>query len=346
MYSQLGKSPSGKRLERIQKSPNFRDGAFQNIHETPQMAEGYSFGKVLFDFLFRKPKNLKPSEAIPSLKTNLKELSLATDLLVWFGHSSYYMHLNGKRFLIDPVFSNSASPIPRTNKPFKGSNEYNAEDFPEIDYLLISHDHYDHLDYKTVKKLKPEVRQIITGLGVGAHFEAWGYTSEIITELDWNETLTLENGISLSTTSARHFSGRGFKKNNTLWLSFILKTENYKLFLGGDSGYDTHFKEIGEKFGPFDMVILENGQYNLAWHYIHMLPEETLQAAKDLRAKSLYPVHSSKFALALHSWDEPLKKLSDLSDSEDIPLITPVIGEVVYLDDHTQKFSKWWETIS
>lgn len=346
IYNQLGKAPSGKRLERIKNSPNYRDGAFQNIQETPQLAEGYNFRKILYDFFFHKSKHLKPSQPIPSVKTNLEELPLEKDLLLWFGHSSYYMQMNGKRFLIDPVFSNSASPIPATNKPFKGSNTYNPEDIPEIDYLLISHDHYDHLDYKTIKRLKSKVKQVITGLGVGSHFEAWGYASESIIELDWNESLKLDGDISLNTVSARHFSGRSFKRNNTLWLSFILKTKNRSLFLGGDSGYGTHFKEIGNEFGPFDLAILENGQYNLAWHYIHMLPEETLQAAKDLSAKRLFPVHSSKFALALHAWDEPLNKLSELNKSTTVPLVTPIIGEVVYFDDASEKYSEWWKQIS
>lgn len=344
-YKQLGKAPSGERLKRIQSSPNYHEGAFQNIHETPQLAEGYSFRKVLYDFLFHKSEHLKPSQPIPSVKTNLTALPLNLDLLLWFGHSSYYLQLNGKRFLIDPVFSTSASPIPFTNIPFKGSNNYSPEDIPEIDYLLISHDHYDHLDYRTIKKLKPKVKQVITGLGVGSHFEAWGYTSKSIVELDWNQSLSLSNDISLNTVSARHFSGRGFKRNITLWLSFILKTEKYTLFLGGDSGYDTHFKEIGTKYGPFDLAILENGQYNLAWHYIHMLPEETLQAAKDLAAKNLFPVHSSKFALALHAWDEPMNKLSEYNKSSNISLIRPVIGEVVSLDK-PREFPQWWKQIS
>lgn len=344
-FKEFGKAPSGERLKRIKNSPNYRNGAFQNIHETPQLAEGYNVRKLLFNFFFRKPKGLKPSQPIPFIKTNLKDLPLAVDLLVWFGHSSYYLQLSGKRFLIDPVFSTSASPIPFTNIPFKGSNNYSTEEMPEIDYLLISHDHYDHLDYKTIKKLRPKIRKVITGLGVGSHFEAWGYASESIIALDWNEDLKLDAEISLNTVPARHFSGRRFKRNNTLWLSFILKSEKYTLFLGGDSGYDTHFKEIGNKFGPFDLAILENGQYNLAWHYIHMLPGETLQAAKDLQAKKLFPVHSSKFALALHPWDEPLDKLEKLNQFAPIPLIRPMIGGIVYLDKQ-QEFSPWWKEIS
>lgn len=345
-FKELGRIPSGKRLERIKKSIHFKDGAFQNIHFTPQLVEGYTGPQILFNFLFKKPENLRPKDVIPSIKTSLKELPLQEDLLVWFGHSSYYLQLNGKKILVDPVFSNSASPIPGTNKPFKGSNVYGVADMPEIDYLLISHDHYDHLDYKTIAELRKKVGKVITGLGVGEHFKEWGYNPESIVELDWERNITLEGAISLYTTSARHFSGRTFKRNKSLWLSFILKTENLSLFLGGDSGYDTHFKEIGHKFGPFDLAILENGQYNPAWHFIHMCPEETFQAAKDLKAKSLLPVHNGKFALALHPWKEPLELLSKQMESSDISLLTPLIGEVLKLNNLSAQFPKWWEKIT
>jgi len=341
-HPKFGKAPSGKRFEKISQSVHYRNGAFQNIHFTPSLKEGYSFPKVIYSYLFKKPKNVRPIGDIPSIKTDLKRLPLEKDVLIWFGHSSYFMQVHGKRFLIDPVFSNNASPIPGTNKPFKGSNVYSAHDMPEIDYLLISHDHYDHLDYETILRLKPKVKKVITGLGVGEHLEYWGYPSTDIIEKDWDEQLDLGDGMFLYTTSARHFSGRAFRRNNTLWLSFILKTPDLNLFIGGDSGYDSHFAEIGEKFGPFDLAILENGQYNLAWHYIHMLPAEVLQAASDLRAKRLLPVHSSKFVLANHAWDEPLVELTRLSQSGDIPLVTPMIGEVVNLKENTQKFSAWW----
>jgi len=337
-----GKAPSGKRLEKVKQSPNYRNGAFQNIHHTPALKEGYSYSKVLFNFFFRKPSNVRPTAPIPSIKTDLKNLPPEQDLLVWFGHSSYYIQVKGKRFLVDPVFSNNASPIPGTNRPFKGSNLYTAADMPEIDFLLITHDHYDHLDYETLIALKPKVKQVITGLGVGEHLEYWGYPASIIIESDWDERIDLNEDITLFTTSARHFSGRSFKRNNTLWLSFVLKTPDLNLFLGGDSGYDTHFKAIGEKYGPFDLAILENGQYNLAWHYIHMLPAEVLQAAKDLGTKRLFPVHSSKFALAIHAWNEPLTQLTALSTSGDIPLLLPTIGQVVGLHDEGQTYVPWW----
>jgi len=344
-HPKYGKAPSGQRLTTIQQSPNYKNGAFQNIHETPSLTEGYSYAGVLFNFLFRKSKQIRPIDPIPVVKTDLKQLPLENDLLVWFGHSSYYLQVARKRFLIDPVFSNNASPIPRTNTPFKGSNLYTAADMPEIDYLMITHDHYDHLDYETVVALRPQVKQVVTGLGIGAHLEYWDYPADNIIEKDWNEQVDLTENIRLYTTSARHFSGRRFKRNNTLWLSFVLQTPQLKLFLGGDSGYDTHFQEIGKRHGPFDLAILENGQYNLAWHYIHMLPAEVLQAAKDLQAKRLFPVHSGKFALAQHAWDEPLKELTELNASVHMPLLLPRIGQVVDLHAVDQPSEPWWKGV-
>lgn len=346
LQPKFGKTPKGERLERIEQSPNYKDGEFRNLSHTPSLTGDQSMVKTFYNFLFKKAPRTRPVDKIPSVKTDLKALPSDENILVWFGHSSYYMQVDGIRFLIDPVFSGNASPVPGSNKSFKGTDVYSAEDMPEIDYLLITHDHYDHLDYPTIKKLKPKVEHVVCGLGVGAHFEHWKYNPEIITELDWNESMPLEDNITLYTVPARHFSGRSFKRNKTLWLAYILQTENQQFYLGGDGGYDTHFVEIGEKFGEFDLAILENGQYNEAWHAIHLMPEEGLQAAKELNAKRLFPVHSSKFKLAHHPWDEPLRAITELNEERDqIPLLTPKIGEIVYLDDTTQIFSKWWENI-
>ncbi|RYG17187.1 MAG: MBL fold metallo-hydrolase [Chitinophagaceae bacterium] len=341
---QFGQAASGKRLERMKQSKNYRDGAFVNLSHTPPLTEGYSMPKVMLDFFFKSVPGKKPSRQTPHIKTDLKNLPADSNVVVYFGHSSYYMQLNGLKLLIDPVFSGNASPLPGTTKAFEGSNTYSAKDFPEIDILLISHDHYDHLDYSTIKELKGKVKKVICGLGVGAHFEHWGYQPESISEHDWNETITLNSDFKIHTLPARHFSGRTFKRNNTLWMAYLLETSNQKIFIGGDGGYDTHFAEIGKRFGSIDLAILENGQYNLAWHAIHCLPEEVVQAGKDLHAKRIMPVHSGKFALALHSWDEPLNEVSRLSKLQNLPLVTPMIGEPVRLGDSTQVFSKWWET--
>lgn len=343
---QFGKAPTGNRLVTIAQSPHYKNGQFHNIHHTPTLAEGYSIPGVLYNFTFGKFPRAKPVDEIPAVRTDLKSLPSDADLLVWFGHSSYYIQLSGKRFLIDPVFSGNASPIPGSNKSFKGTDIYTAEDMPEIDYLLITHDHYDHLDYPTIQQLKSRVRHIVCGLGVGEHFEYWGFNRQRITEKDWNEQIDIDTGLHLFTAPARHFSGRALRRNNTLWLSFILESSHLRLYLGGDSGYDTHFADIGNRFREFDLAILDNGQYNLAWQAIHMLPAEGLKAAQDLRTKRLFPVHSSKFKLSTHPWDEPLRTITELNEKGPrMPLVTPKIGEVVHLRNDTQSFSRWWETI-
>ncbi|WP_240485968.1 MBL fold metallo-hydrolase [Anditalea andensis] len=343
-HPQFGKAPKGKRLEMLQQSPNYKNGEFQNIHFTPMVSEGYSMSGVMYDFIFSKFPRTVPATEIPSIRTSLKNLDRTDNVLIWFGHSSYFIQLNGIRFLIDPVFSGNASPVPYSNRSFKGTDIYTADDMPEIDHVLISHDHYDHLDYPTIMLLKPKIKQVICGLGVGAHFEYWKFDVSKIIEKDWNETVVINDDITLHTASARHFSGRGLKRKNTLWLSFILQTNALKLYLGGDSGYDTHFAELGEKFGSFDLAVLDNGQYNIAWKELHMTPEEALTAAKDLKTKRLFPVHTSKFKLASHPWDEPMKNIAKLNEiSGRIPLVTPMIGEVVDLDDIDQTFGQWWE---
>lgn len=345
-HPKFGKAPGSGRIEIIKNSPNYKSGKFENAEFTPFITEGYSMVSVMYNFLFKKLPGARPTGEIPSIKTDLKNIDSKEDILVWFGHSSYFIQLNGKRFLIDPVFSGNASPIPNSNKSFPGSDIYSADDIPEIDYLLITHDHYDHLDYSTIIHLKPKIRKIVCGLGVGEHFERWKFDRSKIIEKDWNEHHVIDEQITLHTAPARHFSGRTFKRNNTLWLSFVLETRDIKLYLGGDSGYGNHFKELGEKFRGFDLAILDNGQYNLAWQAIHMLPEEGLKAAKDLNAKRLFPVHSSKFKLADHAWDEPLKTISGLNgNGNPIPLVTPKIGEIVYLKKSDQQYSKWWEEI-
>ncbi|WP_373548416.1 MBL fold metallo-hydrolase [Haliscomenobacter sp.] len=342
---QFGKAPSGARLQRIKQSPHYQDGAFVNKEPTPNLSEGHSFGSVLYSFFFAKKPDLKPKEPIPSTFTDLYQLPANADVLVWFGHSSYYLQIGGVKFLIDPVFSGNVSPIPGSNQAFKGSDVYTVKNMPPIDYLLITHDHYDHLDYQTVTGLKDKVKQVICGLGVGSHLERWGYPAERIMEKDWNESLILEKGLTLHTLPTRHFSGRSFKRNNTLWLSFLLETPNGKIYLGGDSGYGEHFAKIGDQFGPIDLAILENGQYNPAWHAIHCLPEETLKAAKALQAKLLMPVHSSKFALAMHAWYEPLTEITRLNSGYLVPLVTPLIGECVNLKESGQAFQEWWKTL-
>lgn len=338
----FGARPAGARLELIKKSKNYRDGKFQNLNPTPSLTEGYSYPSVMYNFLFGKKDHVAPEDSIPSVRTELSSIPKQANVLIWFGHSSYWMQIEGKSILVDPVLNDYAAPFRGINKAFKGSASYTAEDIPYVDYLVITHDHYDHLDYETIKKLRGKVGKVVCALGVGAHFEAWEYLPEQLIEKDWGDKITLDEQITLHFTPARHFSGRSIFSNNTLWTSYVLETPSRKIFLGGDSGYDEHFREIGKRFGGFDLAILENGQYNVAWKYIHALPEDVLRAGKDLRARRILPVHSGKFALAAHAWYEPLSRLTELNKSAGQKLITPMIGEIVNIDDEDQQFKQWW----
>jgi len=341
----FGRLPKGQRLAKIQHLPNYRDGALQNLSFTPMQPEGVSFFKILKAFFFEKHPNKSPDKALPFVTPDIsgKPKSDAPEI-IWFGHSSYLIKVDGLRILVDPVFSITPSPFSFIgSKAFKGTDVVKAEDFKDIDVLVITHDHYDHLDYQSILKIAPEVKNIITSLGVGSHLERWGIKTEKINELSWNQSIKLSNKLEFTAVPARHFTGRKFKRNHTLWSAFVLQTANFKLFLGGDSGYDTHFAEIGEKYGPFDLALLECGQYNAYWPYIHMFPEDTVQAAIDLKAKVLMPVHWGKFSLAMHPWNEPVQRVVAAASAKAFPLITPKLGETVVLNVNFPT-EKWWLT--
>lgn len=341
----FGSTPSGERLNKINNSTNYKDGKFQNQSYTPQITENSSYLRSMFDFIFNKDNRSTPKNEIPTIKTDLLELDRNKDILIWFGHSSYLIQIDGKRILVDPVLDGAASPVPFINKPYKGTDLYKPQDIPEIDYIIISHDHWDHLDYKTIMELKPRTGKIICGLGVGEHFEQWNFNKKNIIELNWNEKVILDDGFEISCLPARHFSGRGLKPNQSLWASFLLHAPTFNIYIGGDSGYDSHYHSISKLFESIDLAILENGQYSEDWKYIHMMPEQVLQAAKDLQAKKLFTVHHAKFTLANHAWDEPLKRITEANKSQKVNLITPMIGEIVNLKDSTQTYTRWWESI-
>ncbi len=343
--TKFGKLPSDERVSKFEKADNYKNGSFQNLSHTPDLPEGVSYWEVAKKYLFTKKIDTKPAKAIPSIKTDLLNLNPDEDLLVWFGHSSYFMQIDGKKILVDPVLSGSASPLPFGTKAFMGTDIYTTDDLPEIDILFISHDHWDHLDFETITKLKPKIKTVICGLGVGEHFEYWGYDPASIIETNWYEKTELADSLIVHTMPARHFSGRGLSRNKSLWASFVLQTPTKQIYIGGDSGYDTHFAEIGQQFGDFDLVILDNGQYDEHWPYIHLLPDEILTVAKQLNAKRILPVHSSKFVLGNHPWHEPLERITKNNEAEKLAVITPMIGEMVRLNDPAQTFSQWWNTI-
>ena len=339
----FGKNPEGEYRKRIEQSTNYKQGEFKNLEVTKLMVDGGAYWRSIRKTI-RKPSNASPSTALPSVKTNLKERITGAPVINWMGHSSYLIRTMGINILVDPVLSGNASPFSFAIKSFPGSDIYSVDDLPDIDILIITHDHYDHLDYKTVVKLQPRVKSVCTSLGVGAHLRYWGYDPSIITELDWWERKSFADDISIRTAPARHFSGRTLKRNQTLWSSFILNAGGYKLFLGGDSGYDHAFRQIGEAEGPFDIAILEAGQYNDDWPLIHMKPEEAVQAAKDLKAKVLLPVHWGKFSLAFHPWFEPAARIRKKAFELNQLVTSPLIGESVIVGESYPDTS-WWESI-
>lgn len=336
----FGKLPSGESLARILKSNNFRNGSFQNLSLTEALIKEATFLKILTQYC-KKSKNVIPISTIPSIKTDLIGLKSESPTIIWFGHSSYLIKTSRFNILVDPVFSDFASPISMFGKAFTGSNVYQMEDMPTLDIVILTHDHYDHLDYQTILKLRNKSIRFYTSLGVGAHLAFWGIEKGNIVEFDWFEKQILGEDFELTALPARHFSGRKFKRAQSLWSSFYLKIDGFKIYLGGDSGYDSHFAEIGDQYGPFDIAILECGQYGLYWPYIHMLPEQTVQAAKDLRAKVLMPVHWAKFALAMHDWNEPINRAVKAMEFESFLMTTPKIGEPVVLNNSYPQ-EKWW----
>ena len=345
-YPSFGGDVSKDRQDTYATSTQFEKGKFVN---TNPVQLDMSFGQMLSisrKVFFQKIENGSPEQELRPIKidsTNIANYASPTRLF-WFGHSSFLVQMNHKNILIDPMFSESPAPH-RLLGPKRFSSELpiELEQLPGIDAVLISHDHYDHLDYKSISALKDKVDMFYAPLGVGVHLEAWGVAKEKIKELDWWQDASLDD-LTFICTPARHFSGR--KMNNrqsTLWSSWILRSETENIFFSGDSGYDTHFKEIGEKYGPFDFAMLECGQYNTMWPDVHMFPEETAQAGIDLRAAKIMPIHWGAFKLAMHSWTDPVERVTKKAKELNIPIITPQIGEAFLLNGETSSSFTWWE---
>jgi len=345
-HPKFGAYPEGERQERILRSPHFVDGEFRNPIDTPMLLDGNSTISIIASSMFRRIKNLRPSVPIPTVKTDLKALDAAQDTVVWLGHSSYFVQFAGKRILIDPVFSPFAAPVSFSTQAFDGTSRYTADDMPEIDVLLITHDHWDHLDYASVTALKGKVGQVLVPLGVGAHLARWGYGQDLVHEADWYEQMKVGAALTIHLVPARHYSGRWLTRNKTLWAGFVLESAPRRILFSGDTGYGPHFKALAQRFGSFDLVALDMGQYDPRWPYIHMTPREAAQAAEDLHAKTLLPAHVGRFTIARHAWFEPFEHISAASQGKSYRLATPMIGEPLGLDEHDQHFSRWWQPMS
>ena len=302
-------------------------------------------GPLWVDWFFGDDNDRSPKEKLPEVVPNIKSFLITSDHIkvIWLGHSTLLINLGGKIILLDPIFSKAASPVPFFVTRFQPP-VIKLKDLPHIDYVVISHDHYDHLDRDTVQYFKDKKTLFLTPLGVGAHLRGWGIQKERITELDWWESINLD-GISFTATPAQHFSGRGlFAQNKTLWAGWVLQKGAKKVFFSGDSGFDSHFKEIGERLGPFDLAFLDVAQYNPIWKEIHLLPEQVPQAFFDVNAKFLIPIHWAMFEIAMHPWYEPGEKLKINAKEKGINLLTPKIGQMIELGKN-QQTSYWWEPL-
>ena len=338
---EFGAQPDGERLEKIVLSPNYRDGEFRNLDPTPEHKGNILSGWTRM--LLTKKVRPRPDFPVPSVKMDLKTLDRHSDLILWLGHASCYIQLGGKRFLIDPVFNDHAAPFSFANRAFDGAGIYSPEEMPDIDYLLITHDHWDHLDYPTIMGLMNKADSVIVPLGVGAHFERWGFSREKVREMDWGDALQLEGGTVIHALPSLHYSGRLLTRNKTLWAAYALVSPERKIYLGGDSGYGSHFKAAGEAFGGFDFAVLDSGQYNENWRWVHMMPEDTALAANDLNAGAVLPVHTGKFAMAYHAWDDPFIRMAEAGRGQPFALVMPVPGESVSLEDPREYISGWWD---
>jgi len=342
---QFGQKPQGAHLDIIKTSPQYIDDIFEN---SDAIDMEMSFSKIIkmIKVYMEEVQGMRP-DSLPILHPDLNVIENAADTitaLTWFGHSAFLLEMDGKKILLDPMLGPAAAPFSFQVNRFSNDLPIAIEDLPFIDAVIFSHDHYDHLDYHTVMLIKDKVSRFYVPLGLGSHHKYWGIAEDKIFELDWWDEASFE-GIELACTPSQHFSGRGLNdRSSTLWSSWVIKGKRSKIFFSGDSGYFPGFKKIGEKYGPFDLAMVECGQYNKLWHDIHMLPEESAQAAVDLKADMMMPIHWAMFELSLHPWKEPVERLTVKAKQLNMPIFTPKIGERFTLN--TPLTSKpWWEEV-
>ncbi len=342
---EFGGKPTAEQREAYQLLDHFEEGQFVNQTPTSMNMSASQILSLLGEYLRGVPHGT-PESPVPVLKLDSAKVAERTDTLTrvtWFGHSAMLLEIDGQRILLDPMLG----PVPAPH-PWLGSARFNPslplalEQMPTIDAVLISHDHYDHLDYGSVQQLKKKTQRFYVPLGVGAHLRAWGVADSAIHELDWWDTASFAS-VKLAFAPTRHFSGRGLTdRNTTLWGSWVVEGTRHKLYFSGDGGYGPHFTEIGKRYGPFDLAMIECGQYNKRWAQIHLMPEESAQAAVDVRAYRMMPIHWGAFRLALHSWTDPVERVTAAAKELDVPITTPRIGETISLEDDTWPQQAWW----
>ena len=340
--AQLGGEPrSGARGERVRRSPQFRDGKFRNTTPSTVSPPG-SAPKLLAEFI-RGGETRKPSQPIPLVTTVAERAEPGGLQITWYGHASALVEIENCRVLIDPVWSDRVSPSHLVGPTRLHPPPVPLDDLGPIDAVVISHDHYDHLDLATIKALAAdEVTTFLVPLGVGAHLDRWGVAPDRIVELDWDESTTVA-GVRFTVTPARHFSGRFLTRDNTLWGSWVIAGENRRLFYSGDTGYFEGFARIGAEYGPFDATLIQVGAYGEYWPDIHMTPEDGVTTHLDVRGGLMIPVHWCTFVLAFHSWSEPIERVWRDAKERDVTIAVPRPGERVDVDNPPE-ITRWWQT--
>ncbi|MGH1338649.1 MAG: MBL fold metallo-hydrolase [Aureispira sp.] len=339
----FGAKPSGEKLHAYQRYNNFKQGKFENILPQATIFETTDF----IDDSLQPKETRTPDFELPiiPLSKGSFDQKIAAPRLTWFGHSTLLIEMEGKNILIDPMFGEAASPLRNIGaKRFKPGLPLSIEDLPPIDVVLITHDHYDHLDYESILAIKDKIPQFFIPVGMHAHLERWGVASNKIKEFNWYEE-TLLGEIRFVFTPSHHYSGRSLNDRfASLWGGWILQSTSHNIYLSGDGGYGPHFAKIGATYGPFDFAMIECGQYSRYWRQNHLFPEESAKVGRDVRAEIMMPIHWAGFALAMHSWDAPVKRFLEAASKLEIPVTTPKIGEPIILDETTPlPSSHWWE---
>ncbi|HFJ9402843.1 TPA: MBL fold metallo-hydrolase [Bacillus paranthracis] len=293
---------------------------------------------------FKMKTKLRPIKNLPIVLSDKNNKSLES--VTWFGHSASLLKIEGKTLLLDPMFGDASSPFPVFNsKRYSGTFSLEREDFQEIDAIIISHNHYDHLNYKSIMQLKDRAKHFYVPSGVAQYLIKWGVSPSKISEHNWWDEIAFDN-IKLVCAPARHFSGRSMTDRDcSLWCSWLILGQETKVFFSGDSGYAPHFKEIGNKYGPFDLTLMECGQYDPRWSAIHMLPEETVQAHIDVQGELLLPIHWGAFTLALHQWSDPIERVTKEANRLGVKITTPQIGESITLKSTNYPRYAWWQKV-
>lgn len=348
MKTSFGKKATGQRLERMKASPRWVDGTFQNVHPVLPNLKGGAPMPSLTDFLCGGGRRT-PAAPLPAVDPRAGWSARAETgfRATWLGHSTVLVELDGLRVLTDPVWGERASPLtiagPKRFQPVP----ITISALPPLDLVVISHDHYDHLDYPTILELARLDVPFVTSLGVGAHLESWGVPKERITELDWWESFKLPGGeLSVTAAPSQHFSGRGVGgRNSTLWSSFVVQSAKHRFFFSGDTGLTTEYQTIRERLGPFDLVLLEVGAFHPAWGDIHLGPQHALEALSLLGGGHFLPVHWGTFNLAIHAWDEPAETLLALAPAQGAKLVMPRLGEPVE-PARIERVDPWWRPIA